>query len=330
MKFDHRQLIAATLALACTLVTGAVQAQTPAAYPAKTISVVVAYPPGGDTDAIARLFADKLSQRLKQTVIVENKPGAGGTLGNSFVGRAMADGYTLLFTPNPFTTAPMVLKLSPSASYDVLHGFEPIIKTAVQPLVLVANPGVGIKSIPEMIAAVKGGKQMSYASPGAGSPMHILGEWLNRAAGVKITHVPYRGVGPSVVDVVAGHVNTAWVTLGAVSQYTSSNRLIPLAIGDAKRSPLSPNVPTLSELGYKDVVVGAWNGFFAPKGTPAEVVKLLNGHLNEILKMPEVVEKLATFGALPVGGTPDVLGKTNATEYEVMSKVIKELNLTAN
>lgn len=299
------------------------------AYPAKPITVVVAYPPGGDTDAIARLFADKLSQRLKQSVVVDNKPGAGGTIGNAFVSRALPDGYTILFTPNPFTTAPMVLKLAPSASYDVLNGFEPIIKTAVQPLVLVANPNAGFKTIPEMIAVAKSGKAVSYASPGAGSPMHVAAEWLNHSANVKITHVPYRGVGPSVVDVVAGHVPTAWVTLGAVSQYTSSGRLIPLAIGDAKRSPLAPGIPTLVEFGYKDVVVGAWNGFFAPKGTPADVVRLLNSTLNDIVKMPDVVEKLATFGALPVGGAPDVLGKTNASDFEVMGKVIRELGITA-
>lgn len=326
MKLVRRHMLATALAATALIGSPAVFAQ---AYPAKPITIVVAYPPGGDTDAIARLFAEKLSQRLKQTVIVDNKPGAGGVVGNSLVGRAPADGYTLLFTPNPFTTAPMVMKLAPAASYDVLGGFEPIAKTAIQPLVLVANPGVGIKSIPDMIALAKSGKSMSYASPGAGSPMHILGEWLNASAGVKITHVPYRGVGPSVVDVVAGHVNTAWVTLGAVSQYTSNGRLIPLVVGDAQRSALAPNLPTLVELGYKDVVVGAWNGFFAPKGTPADVVKLLNGHLNEILKQQDVIDKLAVFGAQPAGGPPDVLGKTNASEYEVMGKVIRDLGITA-
>jgi len=327
MKFDRRLILSSAIAAACATVAPAALAQ---AYPTKPITVVVAYPPGGDTDATARMLAEKLSQRLKQTVIVDNKPGAGGTLGNSLVGRAPADGYTLLFTPNPFTTAPMVMKLSPSASYDVLNGFEPIIKTSTQPLVLVAHPGVGFKTIPEMIAAAKGGKPLTYATPGAGSPMHVVAEWLNRSAGVKITHVPYRGVGPSVVDVVAGHVNTAWVTLGAVSQYTSSGRLVPLAIADAKRSSLAPNLPTLVGLGHKDVVVGAWAGFFAPKGTPADVVKLLNGHFNEILKMPEVVEKLATFGALPEGGAPEVLRRTNASDFEVMGKVIKELGVTAD
>lgn len=262
-------------------------------------------------------------------MIIDNKPGAGGAIGNAFVSHAAADGYTLLFTPNPFTTAPLVMKLSPSASYDVLRGFEPVINTATQPLVLVANPALGVKTLPELIAAAKGGKAVSYASPGAGSPMHIVGEWLNKSAGVKFTHVPYRGVGPSVTDVVAGHVDTAWVTLGAVRQYLQNGRLIPLAIADAQRSLLAPSVPTLVELGHKDVVVGAWNGFFAPKGTPAPVVKLLNENLNEILRSPEVIEKLATFGAVPAGGSPAALAKINTTDYEVMGKVIRDLGISA-
>jgi len=298
-------------------------------YPNKPITVVVSYPPGGDTDAIARLFAEKLAARVKQPVVIDNRPGAGGAIGNNWVGRAANDGYTLLFTPNPFTTAPLVMKLSPAAGYDVLHGFAPVINTATQPLVLVANPGLGVKTLPELISMAKSGKGVTYASPGAGSPMHIVGEWLNHAAGVKITHVPYRGVGPSVTDVVAGHVNTAWVTFGAVRQYLQTGKLIPLAIGDAQRSKLAPDVPTLKELGYKDVVVGSWNGFFAPKGTPAPIVKMLNENLNEILKQPDVVEKLAVFGALPAGGAPEVLGKINASDYVVMGKVIQDLGIAA-
>lgn len=325
MKLDRRQCLAVAMAVGA-LVAGAANAQS---YPEKPISIVVGYPPGGDTDAMARLFADKLSQRLKQPVIVENKPGAGGTVGNSFVGKAKADGYTLLFTPNPFTTAPFVMKLSAGNQYDVLNGFEPVIKTATQPLVLVAHPSAGVRNVSEMVAAAKAGKTLNYASPGAGSPMHVVAEWLNRSAGVKIAHVPYRGVGPSVIDVVGGHVSTAWVTLGPVTQHIAMGKLVPLALADAARSPLAPNIPTLVEQGHKDVVVGAWNGFFAPKGTPVEVVRLLNSHLNEIVKLPDVIEKMATFGALPAGGAPEVLGKTNATEHEQMGKLIKELGVTA-
>ncbi|OVZ64767.1 ABC transporter substrate-binding protein [Pigmentiphaga sp. NML080357] len=327
MKFNRRQILAVATALTCCAGVGVAHAA--ANYPSKPITVVVSYPPGGDTDAIARLFAEKLGERLKQSVIVENKGGAGGTVGNGYVGRAAPDGYTLLFTPNPFTTAPMVLGLSPAQSYDVLNGFEPINQTAVQPLVLVANPRTGFKSVKDMIDAARSGRTVSYASPGAGSPMHVIAEWLNREAKVSIQHVPYRGVGPSVTDVVAGHVDTAWVTLGPVTQYFAAGRLVPLAIGDAKRSPLAPGIPTLVESGYKDIVVGAWNGFFAPKGTPADVVKLLNGHLNEILKQQDVIQKLATYGAFPHGGEPAELGRTNAREYEVVGGIIKSLGIKA-
>ena len=327
MKAVRRTLVVAPLMAAALMATGHALAD---AYPSKPITVVVAYPPGGDTDAMARTFAEKLSERLKKPVVIDNRPGAGGTVGNAYVGKAKPDGYTLLFTPNPFTTAPFVLKLSAGNTYDVLNGFEPVIKTATQPLVLVAHPSAGINNVADMVGKLKSGKSVTYASPGAGSPMHVAAEWLNRAAGVSATHVAYRGVGPSVTDVVGGHVDTAWVTFGPVTQYIAEGKLMAVAIADGQRTPLAPGVPTLVEQGYKDVVVGSWNGFFAPKGTPAEVVKLLNEHLNEIVKMPDVVKKMATFGALPAGGSPDVLRKTNAEEYEVMGKLIKELGIRAD
>lgn len=325
MKFDHRQMFAVAL-ITLAAFAGTVYAQN---YPAKPITVVVPYPPGGDTDAMARLFSEKLSTRLKQPVIVENKPGAGTTIGNSYVSRAVADGYTLLFTPNSFTIAQLVMKVSSASSYDVLDGFAPIIHTGDQALLLVANPASGFNSVTAMIASAKSGKPLVYGTPGAGSPMHIGAELLNRSAGVKIQHVPYRGTGPAVVDVVAGHIPLAYITLGPVAQYITTGKLVALAVTDRKRSPLLPNIPTLSELGYKDVVAGGWHGFFAPKGTPPEVVRLLNSHLNEIIKMPDVVEKMATFGAIPVGGPPSALAQLNALEFQRLGKVIQELGIQA-
>ncbi len=324
MKLSRRHTLIA--AAACVLTMGLAQAQS---YPVKAITVVVSYPPGGDSDAIARLFSEKLSTRLKQPVVVENKPGAGGTVGNSFVGRAAPDGYTLLFTPNPFTTAPMVMKLPAASSYDVLNGFAPVIHTADQSVLLVTNPSAGVKTVAEMVALAKTGKPLSYGSPGAGSPMHIGAEWLNHSAGIKVQHVPYRGVGPAVFDVVAGHIPFAYVTLGPVAQYINTGKLVVLALTDPKRSPLLPNVPTLSELGYKDIAAGAWNGFFAPKGTPPDIIRTLNGHLNEILKMPDVVEKMAAVGAVPVGGPPADLAKINAADFQRLGKVIQELGIVA-
>lgn len=321
-------LLALGILAGALCLSGPAQAQTPA-YPTKPITIVVSYPAGGDTDAMARLFAEKLQSRLGQSVVVDNRPGAGGTVGNTYVGRAAPDGYTLLFTPNPFTTAPMVMKLAPAASYDVVNGFTPVIHSANQAVLLVANPSSGIKNVADLVAHSKAGKQLSYGTPGAGSPMHIAGEWLNRAAGIQVQHVPYRGVAPSVTDVVAGHIPLAFVTLGPVAQYIASGKLVALAISDPKRSPLLPNVPTLAELGYKDIDAGAWNGFFAPRNTPASVINLLNSNLNEILKMPDVVAKMGTFGAAPVGGTPAAMARVNAADYERLSKVIKDLNIQA-
>ncbi|KAA9176681.1 tripartite tricarboxylate transporter substrate binding protein [Delftia sp. BR1] len=326
MTLHRRQgLTIAALAFA-TAVCGPAFAQD---YPARPITLVVAYPAGGDTDAMARLFAEKLTVRLRQPVVVDNRPGAGGTVGNNLVARAVPDGYTLLFTPNPFTIAPMVMRLPTAATYDPLRGFTPVVQTASQAVLLVAHPSTGFKSVADMVAAAKAGKTLSYASPGAGSPMHIGAEWLNRAAGVSIQHVPYRGVAPAVNDVAAGHVGLAYVTLGPVAQYIQAGKLRALAVTDPKRSPLLPDVPSLAELGYRDIAAGAWNGFFAPKGTPTPVVQTLNTHLNEILRMPEVAAKMATFGAVPVGGSPQVLADVNAADYERLGKVIRELGITA-
>ena len=239
--FRRRHLLCAAALAAGSLATAA-PALAQAPWPSKPITIVVSYPAGGDTDLIARTIGEKLGQRLKTTVLVDNRPGAAGTIGNTYVSRAPADGYTLLLTPKTFTTAQMVLKTPPHAGYDVLQGFEPVVLATYQSLILVANPGAGFKTVPEKVSQAKAGKSVSYATPGSGSPMHIVGEWLNREAGVKIAHVPYRGIAPSVTDVVAGHVKTAWLTPGIVSQYVKDNKLVPLAIADGKRSSLVPNV----------------------------------------------------------------------------------------
>ncbi|WP_413816412.1 Bug family tripartite tricarboxylate transporter substrate binding protein [Pigmentiphaga sp.] len=319
-----------TCALAGLALGGAQAAAAAAAYPSKPVTVVVAYPPGSDTDGIARLFAEKLSARFKQPVIVENRAGATGTVGNIYVSRQAPDGYTLLFTPAPFSTAPVALNLPASSSYDVVNGFTPIIQTSWQPLVLVANARTGFKTVKDMIDAAKAGKQIAYGAPGVGSPMHVAAELLNEEAGVKTQLVPYKGVAPAVTDVVAGHVQTAWVTLGSVAQYVKAGKLNQLAITDPERAAIAPDVPTLREQGYKNVsVTASWSGFMAPKGTPAEVVELINRHMNQVLKEKDVVEKLAVYGAYPAGGTPEDLAKANLREYEVVGGAIRKLGITA-
>ena len=323
----RRVLLVAALASAGLATTGGAFAQ---AYPSKTITVIVSYPPGGDTDALARVFAEKLATRVGQTVIVENKPGASGTIGNSFVAKAPADGYTLLFTPNTFSIAPLVLKAGAGAVYDPLNDFTPIILAGTQSLFVVATSASGVHNMKDLVAAAKAGKITSYGSPGSGSPMHILGAMFNKSADVKINQVPYRGSGPAVIDLIGGHIPMMYTTLGPVAQHITSGKVVNLAVADPKRSPLAPNVPTLSELGYKDSDVGAWQGFMAPKGLPADIQRTLNGHFNEILKMPDVKEKMTTLALIPAGGDPVELAKANADHNNRFGKVIKEFGIQAD
>lgn len=326
MRASRRIWMAACGAILISAVAG-VHAQT--WQPDRNITLIVSYPPGGDTDAMARLYAEKLALRLKQPVLVDNRAGAGGTVGNTLVSRAKADGYTLLFTPNPFTTAPMLLKLAPAASYDPLTSFEPVILTGLQSVMLVSNPDAGIKSIKDLVAAAKAGKPLNYASPGAGSPMHIAAELLNKAAGINVQHIPFRGIGPMIPEMLAGRVQLGYTTYGPVSQHIAAGKLVAVALTDPERTPLIPGLATVAEQGYPTVKEGAWHGIMAPKGTPANIVQTLNAHMNEILRMPDVVEKMASFGARPVGGKPEALSKVNAEDYARLKKTIADLGITA-
>ncbi|MCV0441416.1 MAG: tripartite tricarboxylate transporter substrate binding protein [Hydrogenophaga sp.] len=325
----RRQLLLTALAAATAIAlpAGSALAQ---AYPSKPISLIVSFPPGGDTDALARTFAEKLSARVGQPVVVENKTGASGTIGNAHVAKAAPDGYTLLFTPNTFATAPLVLKPGTGAVYNPLTDFTPILLAGTQSLFLITHAGSGLNTVSDVVAAAKSGKIGNYASPGSGSPMHILGEMFNRAAGVKIMQVPYRGSGPAITDLVAGHIPMMYTTLGPVAQYISQGRLVNVAVADPQRSPLAPNVPTLAEAGVKDAEVGAWQGFMGPKGMPADVVRTLNGHLNDILKMPDVQARMNTMALIPAGGEPAALAKINQYHHERYGKVIRETGIKAD
>ena len=300
------------------------------AWPTKPVTIIVSFPPGGDTDALARVFAEKLTARIGQQVIVENRTGASGTIGNSAVAKSPPDGHTLLFTPNTITTATMVLKPGTGTTYDVLNDFTPIIQVGSQSLFVVVNTATGINSMGELVAAAKSGKISTYASPGSGSPMHILGELVNKSAGLKLTQVPYRGSGPAINDMLGGHVPMMYTTLGPVAPHITSGKMSNLAVADPKRSPLAPDVPTLAELGVRDAEVGAWQGFMAPKGINPALVKTLNGHVNEILKLPDVQARMTTLALVPVGGEPEVLRNRVATDYERYSKVIKEFAIQAD
>lgn len=329
MSFHTRRHVLATAAAlsAASLAPSLAQAQ---AFPAKQINIVVSYPAGGDTDALGRVFAEKLSPRIKQNVVVENRPGASGTIGNAYVAKAAPDGYTLLMTPSTISSALLVLKPGTGGAYDTVGDFEPVFHMGTQQLFLVVNSSTGIKDVKGLIAAAKEGKIKTYGSPGSGSPMHILGEMFNKAAGVKIQQVPYRGSAPAVVDLIGNHISFMYTTLGPVRQHIERGTLTNIAVADSTRSPFAPNVPTLEEQGIRGANLGAWQGIMAPKGTPASVVNALNAHFNEIMKMPDVLGRMSLATTVPSGGEPRYLGRTHAAEYDRMAKVIADLGIKAD
>ena len=324
MRSTRRSLIA--LAAVMCAASGAAFAQ---AWPSKPITIVNGYPAGGDSDAMARLYAEKLTARFGQQVIVDNKPGASGTIAAAAVAKAAPDGYTLIFVPSTFAMAQHTLKPSPNTAHDVVKDFTPIIKTGNVPLLAVAAPSVGVKDMKQLIAQAKGGKALTYGTPGAGSPMHIVGEMLNKSAGTSITHVPYRGVAPVVNDALGGHVSVGWVTPAAVTAHVQAGKLVPLAVAERQRSKIFPEVPTLIELGYKDVDVSAWMGLLGPKGLPADVTRTLNSAMNDILKMPDVVARMNALGIEPVGGDGSVLATQIAADHDRFGKLVKDFGITA-
>jgi tripartite-type tricarboxylate transporter receptor subunit TctC len=322
---SRRHLLAVTAgAAATTLVPGIAFAQN---FPSKQITIVVSYPAGGDTDALGRVFAEKLSARIGQQVVVENKPGASGTIGNAFVAKAAPDGHTLLMTPSTISSALLVLKPGTGGAYDTVGDFAPVFHMGTQQLFLVVNSSTGIKNVKELIAAAKEGKIKTYGSPGSGSPMHILGEMFNQVAGVKIQQVPYRGSAPAVVDLVGNHIQFMYTTLGPVRQHIERGTLTNIGVADTVRSPFAVSVPTLEEQGVRGANLGAWQGIMAPKGTPDRIINTLNTHFNEIIKMPDVLARMNLATTVPTGGEPRYLGRTHSAEYDRMAKVINDLGI---
>lgn len=299
-------------------------------WPAKPVTIIVGYPAGGDTDAAARLYAERLSSRFGQTFLVENKPGASGAIGASFVAKASPDGYTLLYVPSTFTIVPHVLKLAPSVAYDVRADFTPIIKDQNIPMVMMTGSASGIRSLADLVQQAKAGKVQNYASPGAGTPMQVLAEMFNRAAGLKLTHVPYKGTAPLVVDLLGGHASVGWVTPGIVAPHMQSGKLVALATGETQRSSLMPNVPTFAESSYPSVQLSAWQGLVGPRGLSPAMVAKLNGAINEILIQPEVRARMGALGMEAVGGPPSALAAQIDADTALFSRLIKEYGIRAD
>ena len=307
------------------LVLGALAASAPwplLAQSAKTVRLVVPFTPGGSTDILARAIAPYLASGSDQSVIIDNKPGAGGTIGAERAAKAKPDGLTLMM--GHIGTLAINPSLYPKLGYDPIKSFDPVMGVARVPNVLVVPANSDIKTLKDLIAKAKARPgHMTYSSGGNGSAAHTTFELLKLRAGIFVSHIPYRGAAPSVSDVIAGHVDSIFTGSPALLPHIRSGRLRALAVSSASRLPTLPDVPTVAESGFPGFEADQWYGLVAPEGTPAEVIKRLNEAANAGLKRPDVAKSLATEGAEPLGGTPEAFGALIAREIPRWREVVK-------
>jgi tripartite-type tricarboxylate transporter receptor subunit TctC len=314
--------LAALVALALTTVA---QAQP---YPGKPIRLIVGFAPGGGADIAARLVGQKLSEALGQPVVIENRPGAGGTLGNTVAAKSAPDGYTLLMTASgPHAIAP---SLYANLQYDVLRDFAPITLVNANQYILAVHPSVPAKSVPELLAWLKQQSEpQTYASAGNGTPAHLAAEMFAAMAGVRLQHVPYRGAAPALTGLMSGDVKLLFSDMAVALPHLKEGKVRALAITSLKRSALAPDLPTLDESGLKGYEALVWQGLLAPAGTPAEIIARLNAESVRILDLPEVKERFMSLGASVEPGTPAAFAAVIRRDVDKWAKVIKDANVKA-
>jgi len=311
--------------LAAALAGPQAQAQ---AYPAKPVLIVTGYAAGGGADIIARLLAEQIGPKLGQSVIVENRTGAGTNIASQFVARAAPDGYTLLFTSNNHNLNAMIYA---NPGYDPVRDLIPVIQISEGPSLLAAHPGTPFRSLKDVIEAARARpRAFSYGSSGVGTPVHMAMELLKLSAGVDIVHVPYKGAGQSVIDAVGGHIPLVIGSIAAMKQHIDAYKLRPLAVSSSKRSPSLPEVPTMAEAGYTDAVHLIWLGIVAPTGTPPDIVSRLYREFAAALQLPGVRERLDKIGlpAADTGSTHDFETLLKA-DHATSQKLVNHLKLKA-
>jgi tripartite-type tricarboxylate transporter receptor subunit TctC len=308
------------IALACTaLAAAAVHAQD---YPNKPVKIIVAFTAGGTSDIMARTLAQRLSERFKQSFVVENKPGAGGNIGTEAVVRAPADGYTLIVNSvGPMAVNPTLYKSLP---YNPLTDLVPIAQISDVPNVLVVHPSLNVKNVEQLVAYAKANPgKVNYASTGIGTSSHLAGFMLASRAGFEATHIPYKGA-EALRDLLTGRIQFMFATIPSVIAHIKAGNLVAIAVSSTARSRSLPDVPTVADSGFPGFQAGSWFGLFAPKGTPPAIIAVLNQATNEFIAERQVQARMIEEGADPIGGTPEQFGAFVRKEYEKWRTVVKE------
>jgi tripartite-type tricarboxylate transporter receptor subunit TctC len=314
----------AIVSVALLAAAGSAWAQQP--WPAKPIRFVAPFAPGGGTDFIGRVAAQKLTEAVKQQVIVENRPGAGGTLGAEVGAKSPPDGYTFTVIAGSYSVNPAIYKIA----FDPVNDITPVIQFSEGPLLVVVHPALPIKSMKDMIALARAKPNgMSYATSGQGSIVHLSTELFLHMAGIKAVHIPYKGTGPAITDTMSGQTQFLFGSIAAVMPVVKQGRLRGIAVTTAKRLAALPDVPTIAESGVKGYDVVLWHGLIGPKGLPRPIVDRVNGELNKALKAKDMEEKLAADGVSPAGGTPEQFGAIIKRDIETWARVVKQAGVKA-
>ena len=313
------------LICALLLVVGASGALSQS-YPAKTVRIIVPFAPAGSTDITARIIAQKLTDAWRQQVIVDNRAGAGGNIGAELVAKAAPDGYTLLLA----TTGVMAInhRLYKTLPYDALRDFAPVTQIGGLPLILIVHPSLPVKSVKELIALAKAKPgQLSYASSGVGGATHMTAEVFRMLAGVDIVHIPYKGSGQAMVDLISGQVGMAFDQITSSLPHVESGKLRALAVTSARRLASVPNLPTMAEAGVAGYEAVSWNGIAAPAGTPKDIVARIQGEIARVLQLPDIKERFFKDGIEPVGSTPEQFAAHIRSERAKWEKVVERAGI---
>ncbi|MEA9567415.1 MULTISPECIES: tripartite tricarboxylate transporter substrate binding protein [unclassified Polynucleobacter] len=300
-------------------------AQGSAAYPEKPITIIVPYPPGGFNDTLGRIVGKKLSDAWGVNVIIENKPGAGTTIGTNFVARSAPDGYTILVAQFPFAANPFIYKSLP---YDTSKAFSPVVLAGRAPMVLVVNENSKIKSLGDLLAAAKKSPgKIDYGSSGSGSSEHLAMALFENMANVSLNQIPYKGSTPLLTDLAGGQVEVAFDVFPMVRPFIQSGKIRPIAIATDMRSPLLPQVPTVTEAGLKGYEVSSWHGFMVPSGTPPVIIDKLNKQINSILTQEDIKKTFNEQGVVPDGGTANQFDVFIRKQMEIWKKVVAQAGI---